>query len=135
MNRWMATILLIVGATMLQGCAYDPYAGAYVPYSAYGYSGYSTYGSYGYPGYGTYGYPGYGGYYGGSVVTGGGWGGGDRGGDWDRRYSAERHEGGNRPVNLGTGYQPPHQDGGPRAAPAAGGRQDRDRNHDGDDRH
>jgi len=60
----LITALLSIGAGSLQGCAYDPYAGAYVPYAA--------------PAYGYYPYPAYG-YYDasplyGSVVIGGGWG-------------------------------------------------------------
>jgi hypothetical protein len=61
-RRTLGVTLLIVAAAMLQGCVYDPYIGAYVPcctYPTYGYSGYPAYGSYG-----------------GSVVIGGGWGGG-----------------------------------------------------------
>ena len=68
----LVTALLSAGAVALQGCAYDPYAGTYVPaaYPAYGYYGYPDY----YP-YGTWGYypPVYGS---GSVVIGGTWWGG-----------------------------------------------------------
>ena len=70
---FLTTLLLSVGAGLLQGCAYDPYTGTYVPYS------YPAYGYYPYPQYGYYAPPVYG-----SVVIGGGWGwGGYRG--WDGR--------------------------------------------------
>jgi hypothetical protein len=55
-RRWATAILLLAGAGLLQGCAYDPYSGAYVPCCAS--PAYATgYPAYGYP---TYGYPGYG---------------------------------------------------------------------------
>lgn len=67
----LVTTVLALGAISLQGCAYDPYTGAYEPvaYPAYGYYGYYDY----YP-YGTWGYypPVYG-----SVVIGGTWWGGN----------------------------------------------------------
>jgi hypothetical protein len=58
-RRWATATLLHAGAGLMQGCAYDPYSGAYVPCCAspaYGYSAYSS-PAYGYP---AYGYPGYG---------------------------------------------------------------------------
>jgi peptidoglycan/LPS O-acetylase OafA/YrhL len=71
-RRWLAAIVLIAGAAVLQGCVYGPYGG---------YPGYAP--GYGYPGYG---YPA-----GGAVVVApggyyhGGYGGGDyRGGYGDR---------------------------------------------------
>lgn len=149
MNRMLAAIVLIAGAAMLQGCAYDPYSGTYVPSTGYGYGygGYSSYGTYGYPAYGypSYGYPTYQPYYGGSAAIGGVWGGGYRGGDWDHRYHEEheeheRREGGYRPahpqdghpINLGTNYHPPHPAGGYHPLPPQGGHPDHDHDHDQD---
>lgn len=50
-------MFLVIAVGMLQGCAYDPYTGTYVPCCAY-------------PAYAPY--PAYG-YYGPPVVVGGGW--------------------------------------------------------------
>ena len=85
MNKWMATILLIAGAALLQGCVYGPYGGAPVhgdvcPGAWLRLRGYPEYSPYGAPGYG---YPDYGGYSGGSVGFGDVWGGGGyRGGEF-----------------------------------------------------
>jgi hypothetical protein len=67
-RRVLTAILLIGGATVLQGCVYSPYGYGY-GYPGYGYSypGY-TYPGYRYPGYA---YPAYSGY-GGVAVAGGG---------------------------------------------------------------
>jgi hypothetical protein len=60
--RLLGAVVLSAGALLLQGCAYDSYAG-YVTAGGYGYTGY--YGSFGYPtypyGYRGYAYPEYGG--------------------------------------------------------------------------
>lgn len=137
MSKWLALTVVVAGAAMLQGCAYDPYSGTYVPSAGY---------SYGYPvyGYPTYGYPAYAPSYGGSLAVGGVWGGGYRGGDWDHRYHEgpehreggyrPEHPGGGHPVNLGTNYRPLHAEGGFRALPpgghpAHGGDHDHDRDH------
>ena len=73
-RRTLTAALVILGAGLLQGCAYGTYADASAPCCAgpaYGYSGYPAYGSYGYPAYDGYG---------GAVVAGGAWGGGYYGG-------------------------------------------------------
>ena len=64
LKKMAAMALLLVAVGALQGCAYDPYTGTYVPCCAY--PAYPAYG-YGY-GYGYYPPPVVGG-----VVVGGGW--------------------------------------------------------------
>jgi hypothetical protein len=67
--RALTALAVLVGLSVLGGCAYDPYTGTYYP-AIYGYPGYYPYGYGYYPGY-AYGY-----YPSVSVGVGGVWGGG-----------------------------------------------------------
>ena len=81
MRRSLTAIVLTAGATLLQGCVYNPYTGGYdtcCAYPAYGY------------GYTTYGYPAYSYGYGGGVVVGGA--GSSHGRTWDGGWDTSNHQ-------------------------------------------
>lgn len=111
-RRTLTAALVILGAGLLQGCAYGPYADASAPCCAgpaYGYSGYPAYGGYGYSGYGGYG---------GAVVAGGGYYGGtywrdhDRGGTRSSDHRWGKSGGGYRAASQGGAYHRPESHAG-----------------------
>lgn len=62
MNRRLTLAMAVALAALLQGCAYDPYTGMFVPLNDGGYGAACHYGAYGYLGYGypvPRGYPAY----------------------------------------------------------------------------
>jgi hypothetical protein len=99
-RRTLTAALVILGAGLLQGCAYGTYADASAPCCAspaYGYSGYPAYGGDGYPAYDGYG---------GAVVSGGAWRGDYYGGtNWRDQDRGETPSSDHRWGGSGSGYQ------------------------------